>query len=103
MYTYTEHFRLKDRPFRSSPDSRYLYLSDHVNETLQKCNYIITNVVGALYVYGSQGSGKTTLAKRLNQQIVDEPERYIVAYLVVPPHLTLNNLLRLIMEEFKIK
>jgi general secretion pathway protein A len=100
---YTKHFRLKELPFRSSPDARFLYLSDHVNETLQKCSYIITHCIGALYVYGSYGTGKTTLAKRLKQQLADEPERYIIAYLVIPPYLTLNNLLRMIMEEFDIK
>ena len=34
---YLEYFKLKEFPFLSSPDSRFLYLADQVNETFQKC------------------------------------------------------------------
>src|ERR1700730_343782 len=101
---YLEHFRLREFPFLASPDSRFLYLSDQVNETLQKCLYMITNRIGPLYVYGPIGTGKTTLAKRLHQQLDQQPDRYRVAYLVIPPQLySANTLLRAIMDELEAK
>src|SRR3712207_4756072 len=100
---YLEHFSLKELPFLSSPDARFLYLSDQVNETLQKCLYMISNRVGPLYIYGPIGTGKTTLAKRLHQQLEQEADRYAVVSLVVPPHLRVNALLRMILEDFAVK
>ena len=100
---YLEHFGLKELPFLSSPDARFLYLSDQVNETLQKCLYMIANRIGPLYVYGPIGTGKTTLAKRLHQQLDQDTDRYVVVSLVLPPQLRVNALLRLIMDDFGIK
>src|SRR5581483_5010607 len=100
---YVEHFTLKELPYLSNPDSRFLYLSDQVNEALQKCLYMIENRIGPLYVYGPIGTGKTTLANRLLQQL-QQSEGYAVAYLVIPPQLpSANALLRQIMAEFEAK
>src|SRR5215210_4297306 len=97
---YLGHFKLKELPFLSSADARFLYLSDQVNETLQKCLYMIVNRIGPLYVYGPIGTGKTTLAQRLQQQLDQEPDRYVVTSLVVPPVTRPNALLRQVMDEF---
>ncbi len=100
---YLQHYNLKEFPFLASPDSRFLYLSDQVNETLQKCLYMITNRIGPVYTAGPIGTGKTTLANRLQQQLQQIEGKYIVAYLVIPPQLTVNSFLRLIMDEFNVK
>src|SRR5579885_2730274 len=100
---YLQHFGLKEFPFRSSPDSRFLYLSDQVNETLQKCLYMIESRIGPLYVSGPIGTGKTTRASRLQSQLEQQGEAYTVAYLVVPPNLSPNALLRTVMDEFGVK
>ncbi len=78
-------------------------MTDQVNETLQKCLYMITNRVGPLYVYGPIGTGTTTLAKRLHQQLEQEAGQYVVASLVIPPQPRVNALLRMIMEDFGVK
>ena len=100
---YLQHFHLKELPFLSSADARFLYLSDQVNETLQKCLYMISNRIGPLYVYGPIGTGKTTLAQRLRQQLDQEPDRYLVTSLVVPPVIRPNALLRQVMDELSVK
>src|SRR5215211_1453153 len=100
---YLDYFALKELPFVSSPDSRYLYLSDQVNETLQKCLYMIANRIGPLYVYGPIGTGKTTMAKRLYQQLEQDPDQYTVAMLVIPPQLRVNALLRMLIDEFSVR
>src|SRR5688572_1466852 len=94
VYMYIEHFTLKELPFVSSPDSRYLYLSDQVTETLQKCLYMISNRIGP---------GKTTLARRLHEQLEQSPDRYAVATLVIPSQLRLTALLKAVMDEFGVK
>ena len=114
---YLEYFRLKEFPFLPSPDSRFLFLADQVNETLQKCLYMIDNRIGPVYAAGPIGTGKTTLSSRLQQQLdlealidpaanqdaAKSKKRYNVRYLIIPPQLTVNALLRMILEEFKVK
>jgi general secretion pathway protein A len=100
---YLKLFKLKEFPFLASPDSRFLFLSDQVNETLQKCLYMITNRIGPVFTAGPIGTGKTTLAGRLQQQLEQQEGKYIVAYFVVPPQLTVNSFLRLLMDEFNVK
>jgi type II secretory pathway predicted ATPase ExeA len=100
---YLEYFQLKEFPFLSSPDSRFLYLADQVNETFQKCLYMLSNRIGPVYASGPIGAGKTTLSSRLQQQLEHERKKYIVSYLVIPPQLTVNSLLRMIIEEFGFK
>src|SRR5664280_3488765 len=114
---YLQYFKLKEFPFLPSPDSRFLFLADQVNETLQKCLYMITNRIGPVYTAGPIGTGKTTLSERLQQQLEQETatqaaavgvaasnqRRYVVTYLVVPPQLTVNSLLRSFLAEFKVK
>src|SRR6266849_2080195 len=71
---------------------------------LSKCLYVITNRIGPLYVCGPIGTGKTTLAKRLHQQLEQQADRYSVAYLVIPPQLSsANTLLRAVMDELEAK
>jgi type II secretory pathway predicted ATPase ExeA len=100
---YLEYFKLKEFPFLSSPDSRFLYLADQVNETFQKCLYMLSNRIGPVYTSGPIGAGKTTLSSRLQQKLEQEKQKYIVSYLVIPPQLTVNSLLRMIIEEFGFK
>ncbi len=60
-----EHFALKEAPFRTSPDPRFLYLSDQVSEAIAKCEYMARERVGPIYMFGPIGSGKTTILRRL--------------------------------------
>lgn len=113
---YLEYFKPKEFPFLPSPDSRSFFLADQVNETLQKSLYMIGNRIGPVYTAGPIGTGKTTLAERLQQQLEQEEltqaaagetadvrKRYAVTYLIVPPRLTVNSLLRVVLDEFRVK
>jgi general secretion pathway protein A len=100
---YLQHFQLKEFPFHTSPDSRFLYLADSVNETLQKCLYMVTHRVGPVYATGPIGTGKTTLSRRLQEQLEQQPDQYKIASLIMPPKLSVNALLRMMMDEFGVK
>src|SRR5690348_7030180 len=99
---YLQQFNLKEMPFLPSPDARFLYLTDQVNEALQKCIYVIQNKIGPLYVFGPIGAGKTTLATRIQQQLTQDPKKYLVTYIVVPPRITLMAFLRMMLDEFDV-
>jgi general secretion pathway protein A len=99
---YEAYFNLKERPFSISPDPRFFYLTTQHKEALTNCQYMITNRVGPVYVHGDVGTGKTTIARRLFQQLFDDP-KYIVAMIISPNLKSSNALLRLIMKEFNVK
>jgi general secretion pathway protein A len=99
---YEAYFQLNERPFSISPDPRFFYLTAQHREALTNCQYMITNRVGPVYVHGDVGTGKTTIARRLYQQLHDDPT-YIVAMIISPNLKSSNALLRLIMKEFHVK
>ena len=99
---YQEFFNLNEPPFRTSPDPRFLYLADQTKEVLAKCLYMAQNRIGPVFTTGPIGSGKTTVARRIYQQLEDD-DRYIVAMPIAPNLKTANALLRTIMNEFEVK
>jgi general secretion pathway protein A len=99
---YEAYFNLKERPFSISPDPRFFYLTAQHKEALTNCQYMITNRVGPVYVHGDVGTGKTTIARRLYQQLLDDP-KYIPAMIISPNLKSSNAILRLIMKEFNVK
>lgn len=99
---YEAFYGLKEKPFRISPDPRFLFLAPQHQEVLSKCQYMIQGRVGPVYVFGPIGSGKTTIARRLHQQLSDNPA-YIVASVIAPDLRTPNAFLRTIAQEFGVK
>src|SRR5215217_5309949 len=78
-----DYFGLKEHPFRTGPDPRFLYLTGQVTEAIAKCEYMAKERVGPIYIYGSIGAGKTSILRRINE-ILSTDEKYQVAYLVSP-------------------
>src|ERR1700694_1150346 len=99
---YEAFFGLKEKPFRISPDPRFLYFAPQHREVLSKCQYMISNKVGPVYVFGPIGSGKTSIARRIYQELADDPA-FRVAMLVSPNLKSPNAFLRTLMDEFDVK
>src|SRR5215204_6117606 len=78
-----DHFGLKEHPFRTGPDPRFLYLTEQVTEAIAKCEYMAKERVGPIYIYGSIGAGKTSILRRINE-ILAVNDRYKVSYIVAP-------------------
>src|SRR5215211_6352204 len=97
-----DHFRLNESPFRLGPDPRFLYYSDQVKEALAKCQYMARERVGPIYLYGKIGSGKTSILRRLYDELSQDPT-YQIAYLISPNIKSSNAFLRVIMDGFAVK
>jgi general secretion pathway protein A len=99
---YEEFYGLKEKPFSISPDPRFLFLAPQHHEVLSKCQYMIQGRIGPVYVFGPIGSGKTTIVRRLTQQLTDTG-KYNVADVIAPDLRSPNAFLRLIAGEFGVK
>jgi general secretion pathway protein A len=64
---------------------------------------MVTQRVGPVYATGPIGTGKTTLSRRLQEQLEHQPAQYQIASLIIPPKLSVNALLRMMMDEFGVK
>lgn len=95
---YCEYFGLKEKPFSLAPDPRFLYMSQQHWEAIAHLKYGIDDDWGFVLITGDIGTGKTTLCRFLIDQLSDNTE---VAF-VINPKLTVEELLGVICEEFKI-
>jgi general secretion pathway protein A len=99
--TYLSHFELVEEPYSTSPNPRYLYISPTHNLALEKTRWTITTKRGLALVFGSVGTGKTTLARELAQRLEDDPTVTYV-FITNPNYPTPNQLLRAINQEFDV-
>ena len=92
---YLGFYELKERPFNSTPDPRFLYLTPGHREALAQLVYSVQESRGFLVLTGEIGTGKTTLLhafiERLNGTAV-------VAY-VFNSMLSFDGLLEYTLEE----
>jgi len=96
------YFGLKEHPFMTSPDPRFLYFSSQVKEALAKCEFMARDRIGPMYMAGPIGAGKTSIVKRLQEKL-SQDERYNVKLLISPNLKSSNAFLRLILETFDVK
>ncbi|MDY0190397.1 MAG: AAA family ATPase [Desulfuromonas sp.] len=62
---YTEHFGLERDPFSNAPDSRFYFDSEQHSQALIRFMRVIDANKGLAVLVGGIGSGKTTLARKL--------------------------------------
>jgi type II secretory pathway predicted ATPase ExeA len=66
---YTDFFGLKEPPFDLTPSPRFVYLGQSHKEALALLTRGVTERKGLILLTGEIGSGKTTMAKKLLQDI----------------------------------
>jgi type II secretory pathway predicted ATPase ExeA len=79
--SYEKFFGIKEQPFTNSPDSRFYFNSSQHAEALLRLEHAARSNVGLALLVGDIGAGKTTLARRMLDDL-DEKE-YESALLVV--------------------
>jgi general secretion pathway protein A len=73
---YLEYFALKDFPFRLTPDTDFLYMSEGHSRAKAYMDYTVWNRDGFVVITGEIGCGKTTLIQKLLSEL---DENVIVA------------------------
>lgn len=98
---YESFYKLKEKPFSLLPDPGFLYMSKNHRMALAMLEYGFMNQAGFTVVTGEIGSGKTTLIRRLLDQI-ENNETYRVG-LVSNTHRSFGELLQWILLAFKLE
>jgi type II secretory pathway predicted ATPase ExeA len=78
---YLEFYKLKEHPFPNVVDSRFYFNSPQQSQALTKLKYAIDTRKGLAVVIGNIGAGKTTLARRMLEEL--DEEHYEAALLVI--------------------
>ncbi len=76
-----DFFHLRENPFSITIDSRFFYNTQQHTEALVRLKHAVENMKGLAVVVGDIGTGKTTLATRLLEEL--EQGAYEAALLIV--------------------
>src|SRR5436309_13258337 len=95
---YLSFFGLNQKPVASTPDPRYLYLSERHAEALAHLMYGINEAGGFVQLTGEVGTGKTTIVRSL---LAQAPKNAEIA-LILNPRMTPPEFLLTIREELVI-
>lgn len=99
---YAKYFGLSEIPFKIVPDPRFLWYSDQHKEAKARIQFHIAQKDGPVYLSAQVGLGKTSIAKRLRDELAtDKSKRVVLAF---SPNLkTANQFIRFIADEFGVK
>lgn len=89
---YLAYFGLQEIPFRITPDTKYLFLTQQYDAALTSLHYALTQRMGFAVLTGEVGTGKTTLTRQFLSQIGPD----VVTALLLNPLLSPHELLRAI-------
>jgi general secretion pathway protein A len=95
---YTEYFGFREPPFSITPDPRFLYMSVQHREALAHLMYGLQTEGGFVLLTGEVGTGKTTICRRLFDQV---PDNVNIAF-VINPKISSEELLATICDELGI-
>jgi general secretion pathway protein A len=76
-----EFYNLNEHPFSNSVDNKYFFENDQHSQALIRLKYAVDTRKGLAVVVGGVGTGKTTLARRMLNEL--DEEKYEAALLVV--------------------
>ena len=93
---YEKFYGLQEKPFSLLPDPGFLYLSEKHRMALTMLQYGVMNQAGFTVITGEIGSGKTTLIRKLLEEIVDE----VTVGLVSNTHRNFGELLQWVLLAF---
>jgi putative secretion ATPase (PEP-CTERM system associated) len=97
--SYLEHFKLKEQPFRLTPDPDFLYWSKQHARAKAYMESTIWLADGFVVITGEIGSGKTTLLQSFLAELEDD----IVYAVVSQTQLTPTQFLQAVLTEFGFK
>ena len=86
---YEEYFGLREKPFRKTPDPRYLYASEAHEEALEQLLFAVEEMELALLT-GEVGTGKTLLTRALVDRVGESHEIGMILNPRLPPRQLLS-------------
>jgi len=96
---YEKFFSFTEKPFNTTPDSKFFFPSVKHLEALNSLRYAIDERKGFVVITGEIGAGKTTVCRTLLNQLDINTK----VGLVTNTHLTKRELLATILDEFEIE
>jgi general secretion pathway protein A len=95
---YQDFFGFKEKPFALTPDPDFLYLSKQHRTALNMLEYGLHSQAGITVINGEVGSGKTTLVRRILQEI----DQDITVGLISNAHNAFGDLLQWVLNAFEL-
>lgn len=95
---YKAFYGLSDNPFSIAPNPHYLFLSGRHREALAHLTYGLGETGGFVLLTGEVGTGKTTVSRRLLNQLPDNTDTAFI----LNPSLTEQELLATLCDELRI-
>ena len=90
---YLRYWGFRKNPFSLSPDPQMLFLGPHHHEALLRLKYgVMSNKGGVLLISENAGDGKTTLLRRLSEDLTREYSGNIKIAFIDHPTLTVNQM-----------
>jgi type II secretory pathway predicted ATPase ExeA len=93
---YEASYGLREKPFSLTPDPAYFYRSPSHANGLDLFRHALDRRHGVVVVTGTSGTGKTTLCRT----ILNEIDRNMFTALVLNPHVSPDDLVRLVLQDF---
>jgi general secretion pathway protein A len=93
---YASFYGLKEKPFNTTPDPRFLFLTPGHREALAQLTYGVQESKGFLVLTGDVGTGKTTLLQTLLQRL----DANTAAAFVFNSTLPFDGILEYMLEDF---
>ena len=92
---YLDFYGLREKPFNTTPDPRFLFLTPRHREALAQLTYGVRESTGFTVLTGAIGTGKTTLLHTLLKRM--DPQTAVA--MIVNPMLGFEGLLELILDD----
>ncbi len=100
---YLEFFRLKEEPFRLTPDPRFLQLAEAHRSALLALAQGVIGRKGLMQFTGPIGTGKTTILNALLSVLEKSyPQKSMPTALIVNPRLSPDELLEALLFEYEV-
>lgn len=96
---YLNYFGLKDNPFSIAPNPAYLFMSPRHREALAHLTFGLRESGGFVMLTGEVGTGKTTVARKLLQDLPDSTQ----VAMILNPTLSALELLATVCDELDIQ
>jgi general secretion pathway protein A len=96
---YLNYFGLSDNPFSIAPNPDYLYMSPRHKEALAHLTFGLHESGGFVMLTGEVGTGKTTVSRKLLQQLPDNTQ----VAMILNPTLSALELLATICDELGLR